>query len=59
MEAREGARPGYRDVNRTVGARKEEVPLELRDGGGKQWTMETGGKRSHKHAWTSSCWPLS
>lgn len=42
----QGTRMGYRDVNRTVGAGREEVPLELRDGGGKQWTMETGGKRS-------------
>lgn len=40
-----GTRMGCRDVNRTIRAGREEVPLELRGGGGKQWTMETGGKR--------------
>lgn len=45
MGERRGKRLGYRDVNRIIGAGREEVVLELRDGGGKQWTMETGGKR--------------
>lgn len=39
-------RMGYRDVNRMVWVGREEVSLELRDGGGKQWTMETEGKRN-------------
>lgn len=35
---------GYKDVSTSWGG-GEEVSLELRDGGGRQWTVETGGKR--------------
>lgn len=36
-----GTRMGYRDVNSTIRAGREEVPIELKDEGGKQWTVET------------------
>ena len=53
-----GTRMGCRDVNRTIRAGREEVPLELR-GWGRQ-TMDNGDWRKEVHTTMSrlpSVWP--